>query len=180
MGTARRPTSPAEKRAQFTQPPASRWRLTPGVAIAATAFLLAAALASTFVRGGAPAGFVSSSAVQATAGEDLAFPLSTFDDGQARFYTYSTAGRTVRFFVMKSADGVVRAAFDACDVCYREKRGYRQDGDVMVCNNCEQTFPSTGINVLQGGCNPVPIDRTVANGQVVLRADSLAQGAAYF
>jgi uncharacterized membrane protein len=81
---------------------------------------------------------------------------------------------------MKSADGVVRAAFDACDVCYRERKGYRQDGDAMVCNNCGKAFPSNRINDVQGGCNPAPIERTIANGQVVLRAAALEQGSFYF
>jgi uncharacterized membrane protein len=181
MGTARRPSPPADKRAQFTEPASSSGRrLTPALAIGATALLLAAALGFAFLRGAAPAGPESSSSVQSAAGQDVVLPLSEFEDGRARFYTYVTGSRTVRFFVLKSSDGVIRAAFDACDVCFRDKRGYRQAGDVMVCNNCEQTFPSTGINVLQGGCNPVPIERSVADGQVVLRAASLAQGAFYF
>jgi uncharacterized membrane protein len=181
MGTAPRAKSPADKRAQFIEPASPRWRLTPAIAIGATVLLLVAALAFSFVRGSAPNAFVSSSAVHATAGDDVVLTVSTFDDGQARFYTYVTAAqRTVRFFVMKSADGVLRAAFDACDVCFREKRGYRQAGDLMVCNNCEQTFPSNGINVLQGGCNPVPLERSVSNGQVVLPAQALALGAVYF
>jgi hypothetical protein len=46
---------------------------------------------------------------------------------------------------MKSADGVIRAAYDACDVCYRERKGYHQEGDDMVCNNCGRHFPSTSI-----------------------------------
>lgn len=112
---------------------------------------------------------------------DVVIPAAQFDDGQARFFTYDAAsGKTVRFFVMKSGDGVIRAAFDACDVCYREKRGYRQQGDHMLCVNCGQTFRSTDINVLQGGCNPAPLDRAVADGQVVLKAADLEQGAFYF
>jgi uncharacterized membrane protein len=112
---------------------------------------------------------------------DVVIPAAQFDDGQARFFTYEAAnGTTVRFFVMRSGDGVVRAAFDACDVCYREKRGYRQQGDHMLCINCGQTFRSADINVRQGGCNPAPLDRTVVDGQVVLKATDLEQGAFYF
>jgi uncharacterized membrane protein len=112
---------------------------------------------------------------------DVVIPAAQFDDGQARFFTYDTSnGETVRFFVMKSGDGVIRAAFDACDVCYREKRGYRQQGDHMLCINCGQTFESTQINVRQGGCNPAPLDRALLDGQVVLKAADLEQGAFYF
>lgn len=114
-------------------------------------------------------------------GQDVALPVSTFADGKARFYQYvSTTGREVRFFMMKSSDGVVRAAFDSCDVCFRERKGYRQAGDTMICNNCGQAFPSNRINVLQGGCNPAPIDRTVEGDRVLIRAAALEQGAYYF
>jgi uncharacterized membrane protein len=112
---------------------------------------------------------------------DVVIPAAQFDDGQARFFTYDAgSGTTVRFFVMKSGDGVIRAAFDACDVCYREKRGYRQQGDHMLCINCGQSFRSADINVRQGGCNPAPLDRALVDGQIVLKATDLEQGAFYF
>ncbi len=115
------------------------------------------------------------------AGRDITLSASTFDDGRARFYRYTTSiGRDVAFFVMKSSDGVVRAAFDACDVCYRERKGYRQSGDVMICNNCGKAFRSVDINVLQGGCNPAPIERSVQADQILLKAADLGLGAAYF
>ena len=117
----------------------------------------------------------------AGAGSDVTLPVSTFADGAARFYRYTTtAGREARFFVMKSSDGVVRAAFDACDTCYRERKGYRQQGDVMVCNSCRRTFRSVDINVLQGGCNPGPLERTVVGDQLVLTGASIELGAMYF
>ena len=128
--------------------------------------------------GSAPAASITDAA---PAGAGVVLAASTFADGEARVYRYATAsGREVRFFVMKSADGVVRAAFDACDVCYRERKGYRQSGDAMICVNCGQEFPSTHINVLQGGCNPAPIERAISGEQVVLAAASLERGAAYF
>jgi uncharacterized membrane protein len=114
-------------------------------------------------------------------GADITLPVATFADGQARFFRYTTAaGREVRFFVMKSADGVLRAAFDACDTCYRDRLGYHQQGDVMVCNKCGRTFRSVDINVLQGGCNPAPLERSVVGDQIVLKAASIEAGVSYF
>jgi uncharacterized membrane protein len=111
----------------------------------------------------------------------VSLPVATFADGAARFYRYTTAaGREVKFFVMKSSDGVLRAAFDACDTCYRERKGYHQQGDVMVCRNCGRSFRSADINVLQGGCNPAPLERTIAGDQLVLKAASIELGAMYF
>jgi uncharacterized membrane protein len=176
--------SPArkDKQAQFVSEPPPRRGTTPVALVLGAAFLFLGAFVLV-VGGGRGGGPVAATPAgeAGPAGADVVLPASTFDDGQARFYRYTTAaGREVRFFVMKSADGVIRAAFDSCDVCYRERRGYRQAGDAMVCNNCGKAFPSTQINVLQGGCNPAPLERSVVGGQVVLSAAALSQGAAYF
>ena len=107
-------------------------------------------------------------------------PLSTFDDYKAHFYTYMVNGRPVEFFVVKSQDGVVRAAFNACDVCFQAKLGYRQEGDVMICNNCGRRFPTDQINEVQGGCNPSPLTRTISGDSVIILGTDLAQGLSFF
>ena len=107
-------------------------------------------------------------------------PLSTFDDYKAHFYTYMVNGRPVEFFVIKSQDGVVRAAFNACDVCFQAKRGYRQEGDVMVCNNCGRRFPTDQINEVRGGCNPSPLTRTISGDNIIILDTDLAQGLSFF
>lgn len=104
-----------------------------------------------------------------------------FADGRARFYRYVTAvGHEIRFFVLKSPDGVVRAAFDACDFCFRERRGFRQVGDNLICNKCGQASLSQHVNVLKGECNPAPLERTVESDRVIVRAAALEQGGSYF
>lgn len=107
-------------------------------------------------------------------------PLSTFDDGKAYYYTYMHNGRPIEFFILQSADGVVRAAFNACDVCYPFKKGYHQEGDEVVCNNCGRRFPSNQINVLQGGCNPSPLNRSVDGDTLIIQASDIAAGLRYF
>jgi hypothetical protein len=106
--------------------------------------------------------------------------LSTFDDFRAHHYTYMHQGKPIEFFVMKSKDGTVRAAFNACDVCYGAKKGYTQDGDYMVCNNCGRRFPADQINVVHGGCNPSPLTRTVEGDQLVIPVEAIIGGSDYF
>jgi len=106
--------------------------------------------------------------------------LSTFDDNRAHYYTFLVDGHPVEFFVLKSKDGVVRAAFNACDVCFPAQKGYRQEGDEMVCNNCGQRFPADQINVVSGGCNPSPLARTVVGDTLVILTGDLAAGLSYF
>lgn len=106
-------------------------------------------------------------------------PIAEVNDGQAHFYKYN-GQKPVNFFVLRSSDGIIRAAFDACDVCFKEKKGYRQEGDLMVCNNCGQRFPSVRINEVRGGCNPAPLDRAVQGEELVLRASDIESGGFYF
>jgi uncharacterized membrane protein len=117
--------------------------------------------------------------VQATDGE-VRFPLSTFDDGQAHYFSFADAGKSIDFFVLKSSDGVVRAAHDACDVCFGARKGYHQEGDLMICNNCGRQFPSVRINEERGGCNPAPLERTVEGSELVLRSSDIVAGGRYF
>lgn len=103
-------------------------------------------------------------------------PVAQVSDGKAHFFTFGN----IDFFVLKSSDGVLRAAFDTCDVCFKERKGYRQEGDLMVCNNCDQKFPSVLVNERRGGCNPAPLERTVEGDVLVFRAEDLQSGARYF
>lgn len=113
-------------------------------------------------------------------GGEVSIPVSELST-KARFYDYKTAsGKTVRFFAMKSADGAYRAALDSCDVCFAEKKGYRQEGEDMVCNNCGNHFHSSQINEVSGGCNPVGLTRRVEADRLVIDARSLEAGASYF
>ena len=107
-------------------------------------------------------------------------PLSTFDDYKAHHYTYMHEGRPIEFFVLKSKDGVVRAAFNACDVCFGSRKGYTQDGDDMICNNCGRRFPADQINVIHGGCNPSPLTRVVEGNTLVILVEDIVAGLGYF
>src|SRR3990170_2174876 len=159
-------------------------RRTRGV-IAAAILLLAggAAIAQAGWQGGifrkTPAEIAKAAGVVETA-DAVRIPLSVLDSGKTLFLESNIEGSHVHFFVMRSSDGVYRAAYDACDVCFRSNRGYRQEGDLMVCNNCGQAFPSVKVNEVKGGCNPAPLNRTVDGDSLVIRKVDLADGKWYF
>ena len=108
------------------------------------------------------------------------YPVSHFDDGKARHYEYKTREFTVKYFIIKSSDGVIRAAFDACDVCWPAGKGYFQQGDAMVCRNCGRQFASVLVNEVKGGCNPAPLIRTVIGDQLVIKVKDILEGKQYF
>ncbi|MFZ0240052.1 MAG: DUF2318 domain-containing protein [Desulfobacterales bacterium] len=116
----------------------------------------------------------------AAVGDQLSYSTSGFADGRARHFELKHENLTIRYFVLKSSDGVIRAAFDACDVCWPANKGYVQDGDAMVCRNCGRRFDSVLVNEVQGGCNPAPLKRSIQGDQVVIRLLDILEGKPYF
>jgi uncharacterized membrane protein len=112
---------------------------------------------------------------------EVSFPVQAFSDSNAQYFQYPVGnGITVRFFILRSSDGIIRAAYDACDVCWREGKGYYQEGDFMVCRNCGQRFASVKVNEIKGGCNPAPLNRTVVGDKLVIKIADIVQGSQYF
>jgi uncharacterized membrane protein len=111
----------------------------------------------------------------------ITLPVAKLADGKARFYKFEDGGKEITFFAAKAADGSYKTAFDACDSCYRSKKGYEQQGDKMNCNNCNQKF---AINRLgpnaTGGCNPGYLPHQLNGGSISIKADDLKGGARYF
>ena len=118
--------------------------------------------------------------VEADESGTVRLSVETFDDYAAHYYTYMHNDQPIEFFVLKSEDGVVRVAFTACDVCYSSLKGYSQDGQIMICNNCGSQFPADQINVVRGGCNPSPLERSVEDNYLVINEDDIIRGDSYF
>ena len=110
----------------------------------------------------------------------VTFPASLFEDGKARHFEHVNGNLTVRYFILKSSDGIIRAAFDACDVCWPAGKGYYQDGDHMVCRNCGRRFASVLVNEVKGGCNPAPLNRALENGKLIIQIKDILDGQQYF
>ncbi len=112
---------------------------------------------------------------------EVTYPVKTFQDGKARHYQYKNGdGVIIKYFILKSSDGVIRAAFDACDVCWPQGKGYYQKGDFMVCRNCGRRFASVNVNVITGGCNPGALNRTVVGDKLVIKVKDILDGRKYF
>jgi uncharacterized membrane protein len=110
----------------------------------------------------------------------VTFPAGIFEDGQARHFHHVDGNLTIRYFILKSSDGIIRSAFDACDVCWPAGKGYFQEGDHMVCRNCGRKFASILVNEVKGGCNPAPLNRTIEDGKVTIQIKDLLDGKKYF
>jgi uncharacterized membrane protein len=155
--------------------------------IAAISILLAVAVFFHIIRADDPSdrndgpGEVQAAVTAVATEKEIMLPENVFRDGKARHFTYRAPdGKKIRYFIVKSSDGVIRAAFDACDVCWEADKGYFQKDDFMVCRNCGRRFQTTKVNVITGGCNPAALTRSLKDGQVVIPLQAVLEGKRYF
>jgi uncharacterized membrane protein len=107
--------------------------------------------------------------------------VSTIDSGSCRFFSYpSKSGRPVDYIVYKDSAGTARATLDACRTCYRWRRGYRPEGDEVVCTKCDMRFPLDRLAEGTGSCVPISLPAAVEGDTLILSASDLEEGARYF
>lgn len=142
---------------------------------------IVAALILAFMTAGAWAFSLGKFEKVKVAGGLVTIATSKLSDGKAHFYKLEDGGKEIAFFAVKAADGSYKAAFDACDSCYKSKKGYEQQGDKMNCKNCNQKFAigKLGPNAT-GGCNPGYLPSQTKGGNLTIKADDLKGGARYF
>jgi uncharacterized membrane protein len=108
-------------------------------------------------------------------------PVAKMADGKAHFYKFEDGGKEIAFFAVKATDGIIKTAFDACDSCYKSKKGYEQQSNKMNCKNCNQKFAidRLGPNAT-GGCNPGYLAHQQSGNNITISVNDLKGGAKYF
>lgn len=95
----------------------------------------------------------------------------------ASFYPYESNGTYMEIIAVRASDDTIRTALNTCQVCYNSGRGYyEQLGDILICNNCGNQFTIDQVELVKGGCNPVPIldeMKTENEDTIAINPDSL-------
>jgi uncharacterized membrane protein len=108
-------------------------------------------------------------------------PVGDLGQEQVRFYRFlNTGNQEVKFFVGRDAHNTVQVAFDANELCFKLKRGYRHDGAWVVCNKCDRSFRLDEVNSGGGGCTPIPVEHQIAGNELLLSENALLAGWRYF
>ena len=111
----------------------------------------------------------------------VTIPVARVSDGNAHYFRLADGGKDLGFFIVKGSDGALHTAFDACDVCFKEKKGYVQAGDQMQCKNCNQKFAVNRIGAASGGgCNPSHLPARVDAKSVTISVSDIRAGARFF
>jgi uncharacterized membrane protein len=98
----------------------------------------------------------------------------------ATYFEYEAEEATVFYFALLDSEGEPRVALDACELCYEFKRGYRHEGDEMVCNNCSQRFEVDTLGDNEGECNPGIVFFEVTETEVLIEPETLEASSAWF
>jgi uncharacterized membrane protein len=115
--------------------------------------------------------------------QDLVIRLAEVTEN-AIFYPVDIEGTRLEILAVKAPDGSVRTAFNTCQVCYASGRGfYKQQGTVLVCQNCGNRFRMSQVGVRSGGCNPVPIlpaNKTATDTTITISKNFLKEAKGIF
>ena len=114
--------------------------------------------------------------------EVIEIPISEISR-EANFYEHNKDGLLIKYFVVEDEKGNIKTAFNECDVCFQSQLGYRQEGDSMVCNNCGNRYPISGLgteNRAGGGCWPGYLPSRVEGENLVIEISDLNSGERLF
>jgi uncharacterized membrane protein len=117
------------------------------------------------------------------ADRDLVIPAAEVTEN-AVFYPIDIEGTRLEVLAVKAPDGTIRTAFNTCQVCSASGRGfYKQQGSVLICQNCGNRFRMSQVGLRSGGCNPVPIpaaNKTVTDATITISKNFLKEAKVIF
>jgi uncharacterized membrane protein len=113
-------------------------------------------------------------------------PLISIDSnslkkGDVQFFAYiSRSGDKIRFLLARDSTGKIKAAFDACKLCYIYRKGYYFSHGDLVCRYCGNRYTLEAMESGAASCAPIMLPFQM-NGQVVtIKAADLEGGEKLF
>ncbi len=107
--------------------------------------------------------------------------LSKVSDNKTHFYTYKKSGKRINFFVRTDEKGTVSSYYDACFTCYKHKKGYRQEGSDLICNECSMKFGLHDVKWEEkDGCNPIYLKSAIDGNNLIIETAVIEKGAKLF
>lgn len=110
--------------------------------------------------------------------DDIVIPIEMVNDGHLHRFVYTASDETeVRFIVIKKNQVVFGVGLDACNICGAS--GYYERDGKVICKLCDVAINISTIG-FKGGCNPIPLAYTLANGNLLVRVQDLEAGKEIF
>ncbi len=111
----------------------------------------------------------------------IRIPVSEVHDGKVHFFTYKKSGNRINFLIRTDGKDNLSACFDACFTCYKHKKGYRQEGTDLVCNDCGMKFRLAEEDWDKThSCSPINLKSRIENNEVVIMTSDLEKAEKLF
>lgn len=109
------------------------------------------------------------------AGDTVTIPLTQVDDGHLHRFEYITEnGIDIRWIIIrKPGSASYGVGLDACEIC--GDAGYFERSGQVVCKRCDVVMNINTIG-FKGGCNPIPLEYRVENGQLNISLQDVLAG----
>ena len=112
-------------------------------------------------------------------GDAVAIQVATLPIEVPQFFSYSTKGKNVDFFVLRMQDRVL-SFLDACLSCYPQKLGYESKDGFVVCRACNTNYSVYKLEKGIGGCYPIKIEGRQEEGNYLIPRSTLERYARKF
>ncbi len=103
-------------------------------------------------------------------GDTITIPFSQVEDGLLHRFEYKDGSVGIRFIIIKKNAFAYGIGFDACEVC--GATGYYMRNGQVVCKLCDVVMNINTIG-FKGGCNPIPLEYEVKDGNILIKTQSL-------
>lgn len=111
----------------------------------------------------------------------IRIPVGKVHDGKVHFFTYKKSGKRINFFIRTDGNDNLSSYFDACYTCYRHKKGYKEEGADLVCNECGLKFRLADERWdNSGGCSPILLTSRTEKDELVIMTGDLEKGQRLF
>ncbi len=105
--------------------------------------------------------------------------LEVVKDGHLHRFVYrASTGEMVRYIVILKGGSAYGVGLDACEICGATGY-YERDDNQVVCKLCDVQMNKATIGT-RGGCNPIPIEYSIADGKLKVPQAELEKHAKIF
>lgn len=105
-------------------------------------------------------------------------PLEQIQDGHLHRYVYrASTGEQVRYIVILKGGSSYGVGLDACEIC--GATGYYERDNQVICKLCDVQMNKATIGT-KGGCNPIPIEYSIEEGNLRVPQAELERNARIF
>jgi hypothetical protein len=110
----------------------------------------------------------------------LAIDIGTLTE-HPLYVNYDSNGTNIQMIAVNASDGSARLSLNTCQICNPSPKAYfKKRSGKLVCQNCGNVFKMDSVGGTAGGCNPMNIQYTVADGKITVNTADLDSHAKQF